>query len=85
MNPGEKRILGSLYRNEVTRCFTVMDVKDFQGMTCTFTCGMDPRTKTKSKQEFPVDMFNMLPPSDEPLLFKLAAKQAIDMHLENGD
>jgi len=29
INPGKQRKLGNLFRNEVRRCFTIMDTKQF--------------------------------------------------------
>jgi len=48
-------------------------------MTCTFTS-----SSLGSMQKFTVDMFSQLSPQDEPVLFKLAAKQAIDLHPDSS-
>lgn len=55
-----------------------MTEKEFKNMKCTFECKYDPKTKQSVNQKIDQQNFLEISPDDHSLLFKLAAKQAMD-------
>jgi hypothetical protein len=77
---GNHRDLGSLYRNELVRCFALLPEEKFSKLRCNFKSSYDPDTKKPVQESFSVEQFQEMK-SDEASqdLFKLAAKNAIDL------
>jgi len=82
IDPAKKFFENQLFRNQITRYFTVMTEKQFNdGFTCTFDCEFDPKTKAGVNHQFESNRFEQVQfvdENDKEFLFKMACKNEID-------
>ena len=71
-NPSRVCSQGTMFRNQLSRYFTVIPESAFDSILCQFDCLYDPKTKSSSHQEFSSSVFQLI---EGDALFKLAAKE----------
>lgn len=80
MDPSQKFKSNQLFRNQITRYYTVMSEEQFNSeFKCTFDCEFDPKTESSMNHQFESSRFEqILPHEDMDYLFKMACKFKID-------
>lgn len=57
---GSRMELGSLYRSDLVRLYSIMTEKEFQKLNCKFSCKVDPKTKKPLNKNISLSEFQEL-------------------------